>query len=296
MDRFAAMQAFVRVVEAGSFVAAAERLGFSTSSLSRQVAELEHHLGVRLLNRTTRRLSLTETGQSYYERCVALLADVQEAEAIAGQTAASPRGTVRLTCSHSIAEQRVAPAIAAFVGRHPDVKFELTVAERIVDLVEEGFDLAVRVGAVGGERLVARRLGSMRLVLCAAPSYIERHGAPRSPDEIPRHSALTYAYAASPRVWRFVASDGSTHELRVTGSLHANSGDALRSAAEAGLGLICEPDFLVAGALAAGRLVRLLPGFQAGGGEIWAVYPTRRHLSLKVRLFVDHIAEVFAAQ
>jgi DNA-binding transcriptional LysR family regulator len=296
MDRFAAMEAFVRVVEAGSFVAAAERLGISTSSLSRQVAELEHHLGVRLLNRTTRRLSLTETGQSYYERCVALLADVQEAEAIAGQTAASPRGTVRLTCSHSIAEQRVAPAIAVFVGRHPDVKFELTVAERIVDLVEEGFDLAVRVGAVGGERLVARRLGSMQLVLCAAPSYIERHGAPRHPDEIPRHSALSYAYAASPRVWRFVGADGNAHEFRVAGSLHANSGDALRSAAEAGLGLICEPDFLVAGALAAGRLVRLLPEFQAGGGEIWAVYPTRRHLSLKVRLFVDHIAAAFAAQ
>lgn len=295
MDRFIAMEAFVRVVEAGSFVAAASRLGISTSSLSRQVAELEQHLGVRLLNRTTRRLSLTETGQSYYERCVGLLADLQEAEAIAGQTAAQPRGTVRLTCSHSIAEQRVARAIAAFVERHPDVKFELTVAERVVDLVEEGFDLAVRVGPVGGERLVARRLGSMRLVLCAAPTYIERHGAPRTPDEIPRHNVLTYAYAGSPRVWRFVDTEGKVHELRVAGSLHANSGDALRSAAEAGLGLICEPDFLVAGALRAGRLVRLLPDCQSGGGEIWAVYPTRRHLSLKVRLFVDHIAEAFAA-
>ena len=172
MDRLSAMEAFVRVVEAGSFVAAADRLGISTSSLSRLVADLEQHLGARLLNRTTRRLSLTESGQAYYERCVTLLADVAEAEAVAGQSAAQARGTVRLTCSYSMAEQTVAPAIAAFVERHPAVKFELIVSDRIVDLIEEGFDLAIRVGSVGSDRLVARRLGSMQLVLCAAPAYL----------------------------------------------------------------------------------------------------------------------------
>ena len=169
MDRFSSMEAFVRVVEAGSFVAAADRLGISTSSLSRLVADLEQHLGTRLLNRTTRRLSLTESGQAYYERCVTLLADLAEAEAMAGQSAAQARGTVRLTCSYSMAEQKVAPAIASFVERHPAVKFELVVSDRIVDLVEEGFDLAIRVGVLGSDRLVARRLGSMQLVLCAAP-------------------------------------------------------------------------------------------------------------------------------
>ena len=289
------MEAFVRVVEAGSFVAAADRLGISTSSLSRMIADLEQHLGTRLLHRTTRRLSLTESGQAYYERCVTLLADVAEAEAVAGQSAVQARGTVRLTCSYSIAEQMVAPAIAAFAYRHPAVKFELIVSDRIVDLVEEGFDLAIRVGAVGSERLVARRLGSMRLVLCAAPAYLERRTAPASPADLAQHNALTYAYSATPRVWRFTDATGTVHDVRVTGNLHANSGDALRAAAIAGLGILYEPDFLLDSALRTGQLVRLLPDYTGAGGEIWAVYPSRRHLSLKVRLFVDHIAAAFGA-
>jgi DNA-binding transcriptional LysR family regulator len=296
VDRWLAMEAFVRVVEAGSFVAAAERLGLSTSSLSRLVAELEQHLGARLLNRTTRRLSLTESGQSYYERCVSLLADLAEAEALAGQSAVQPRGTIRLTCSHSMAEQSVAPAIAAFVAHHPQVKFELVVSDRMVDLVEEGFDLAIRVGAVGSERMVARRLGAMRLVLCAAPSYLERRGVPAHPDELARHDALTYAYASAPRLWRFTDRAGQAYEVRVAGSLHANSGDALCAAAVAGLGIVNEPDFLLAEALERGRLLPLLPGYDGGGSHIWAVYPSRRHLSMKVRLFVEHIAQAFAGR
>jgi DNA-binding transcriptional LysR family regulator len=294
MDRWLAMEAFVRVVEAGSFVAAAERLAMSTSSLSRLVAELEQHLGARLLNRTTRRLSLTESGQSYYERCVTLLADLAEAEAIAGQTAAQPRGTIRLTCSHSMAERRIAAAIAEFEARYPDVRFDLVVSDRTVDLVEEGFDLAVRVGQVGGDRLVARRLGTMTMVLCAAPAYLARHGAPASLADLGAHNALTYAYASTPRLWRFSDAAGGEHEVRVTGSLHANSGDALRAAAVAGLGVVYEPDFLLADALAQGQLVRLLTAYTGGIREIWAVYPSRRHLSLKVRLFVEHIAQGFA--
>jgi DNA-binding transcriptional LysR family regulator len=287
------MEAFVRVVEAGSFVAAADRLGISTSSLSRLVADLEQHLGTRLLNRTTRRLSLTESGQAYYERCVTLLADLAEAEAMAGQSAAQARGTVRLTCSYSMAEQKVAPAIASFVERHPAVKFELVVSDRIVDLVEEGFDLAIRVGALGSDRLVARRLGSMQLVLCAAPTYLESRPAPRHPADLAGHNTLTYAYSASPRLWRFTGPAGEAHEVRVGGNLHANSGDALRAAALEGMGIINEPDFLLDAALRVGGLVRLLPEYTSGGGDIWAVYPSRRHLSLKVRLFVDHIAVVF---
>lgn len=295
MDRWQAMQAFVRVVEAGSFVAAAARLQMSTSSLSRLVAELEQHLGARLLNRTTRRLSLTDAGQSYFERCVALLAELGEAEAQVGQSAAQPRGTIRLTCSVSMAEQRVAPAIARFAERYPDVHFELVVSDRVVDIVEEGFDLAVRVGAVRAESLVARRLAPMRLVLAAAPSYVARRGAPVVPQDLAQHNALTYAYTATPRLWRFTGPDGVVHDVRVNGSLHANSGDALLAAALAGLGVISEPDFMLGGAIAAGRLQRLLPGYEGQEGDIWAVYPSRRHLSLKVRLFVDHIAQAFGA-
>lgn len=295
MDRWLAMEAFVRTVESGSFVGAAERLGLSTSSLSRLVADLEHHLGSRLLNRTTRRLSLTESGQSYYERCVTLLADLAEAEAVAGQSAAEPRGTIRITCSYSMAEQRVAPAIATFAELHDQVKFELSVSDRFVDLVEEGFDLAIRVGPVGSDRLVARRLGSMRLVPCAAPSYLKKSGTLREPADLGRVNALTYAYSSAPRLWRFTDAAGRAHEVRVSGNLHANSGDALRSAAIRGLGVINEPDFLLGEALERGDLVRILPEFQASGGDIWAVYPSRRHLSLKVRLFVDHVARAFAA-
>lgn len=294
MDRWAAMQTFVRVVEAGSFVAAAGRRGVSTTAASRQIADLEQHLGARLLNRTTRRLSLTESGQAFYERSVVLLAELADAEAIAGQVSASPRGTLRLTCSHSMAQQRIAPAIASFVERHPLVRFDLVVADRLIDLVDEGFDLAIRVGQVGGDRLVARRLGEMKLRVCASPAYLERHGRPQHPSDLASHNTLTYAYSSQPRLWRLTA-DGETHDVRLGGSLHANSGDALVAAAIAGLGITCEPDFLVGAALADGRLVELLEGYEAARGEIWAVYPSRRHLSLKVRLFVDHVAAMFAS-
>jgi DNA-binding transcriptional LysR family regulator len=293
MDRLSAMQAFVRVVEAGSFVRAAERLGISTSALSARIAELEAHLGARLLNRTTRTLSLTEPGQSYYERCVQLLADVDEADAVAGQAAARPRGTIRLTCSYNMGQRVIAPAIAEFVARYPDVKFDVMVSDRLVDLVDEGFDLAIRAGNVGAEQQVARPLGSMQLVLAAAPSYLKARGVPRTPAELADHAALTYAYAPAVRVWRLLDGAGQAHEVRVSGSLHANSGEVLMSAAIAGLGLVNEPDFMLNEAIDDGRLVRVLPDYEGIRGGIWAVYPSRRHLSLKVRLFVDHIGERF---
>lgn len=295
MDRFACLLAFVRVVEAGSFVRAAERLGASTSSLSRQVAELEGHLGARLLNRTTRKLSLTEGGQAFYERAVQVLADLDEAEALVSSAAATPRGTLRLTCSHALGVQRIGPAIAAFVARYPEVRFEVTVSDRIVDLVEEGFDLAIRVGHVGSEQMVARRLGTTRLLVCAAPSYLKAHGTPRRPTDLAAHAVITYAYAPNPRLWRLIDRRGQVHEVRVGGPLHANSGELAVAAAVGGLGLVLEPDFIVEAALASGALVRVLPDCEGAPADIWAVYPSRRHLSLKVRLFVDHVVRHFAA-
>jgi DNA-binding transcriptional LysR family regulator len=294
MDRFAAMQAFVKVVESGSFVRAAERLGLSTSALSARVAELEAHLGARLLHRTTRRLSLTEPGQAYYERCVPLLVEIDEAEAIVGQSSASPRGTIRLACSYNMGQHRIAPAIADFVARYPDVRFEVMVSDRVVDLVDEGFDLAIRVGAVGSEQQVARPLGQMQLVLAAAPAYLKKHGVPRTLNDLAQHAALTYAYSASGRVYALLDRDGRTHEVRVNGVLHANNGEVLMAAAIHGLGIVYEPDFMLNDALADGRLVRVLPQYEGRRGGIWAVYPSRRHLSLKVRLFVDFVAERFA--
>ena len=295
MDRLAAMQAFVQVVEAGRFVRAAEKLGASTSSTSRLIADLEAHLGARLLNRTTRRLSLTETGQAYYERCVQLLADVGEAEAAAGAAAAVPSGRLKLTCPFNLLAQPIGPALAEFGRRHPQVSFDVTVADRVIDLVDEGFDLAVRIGAPGGEQLVARRLGSTKLVACASPAYLAAHGTPRVPADLAAHGALTYAYVASPFQWRLVDGEGKAHEVRVGGPLHANSGELLVAAAVAGMGIVFEPDFVVAPYLARGELRRVLPGFAGPRLDVWAVYPSRRHLSAKVRAFVAYLAEVFAA-
>jgi len=178
MDRLTAMQAFVHVVEAGSFVRAAEKSGASTSSTSRLIADLEAHLGARLLNRTTRKLSLTETGQAYYERCVQLLADIDEAETLAGAAAAAPSGKLKLTCPYNLLAQPMAPALAEFSQRHPKVSFDVIVADRVIDLVDEGFDLAVRIGGPGGEQLVARRLGSTQLLACASPAYLKQRGTP----------------------------------------------------------------------------------------------------------------------
>lgn len=295
MDRLAAIQAFVSAVEAGSFVRAAERLGTSTSTLSRQVAELEAGLGARLLNRTTRKLSLTEGGQAFYERAVQVLTDLQEAEAVVSATSAAPRGLLRLTCSHAMGVQRVAPAIASFVARYPEVRFEVSVSDRIVDLVEEGFDLAIRIGQVGSDQLVARRLGTMRLLACASPAYLKVRGTPRVPADLATHAVMTYAYSPNPRLWRLVDRSGRQEEVRVSGPLHSNSGDLAVAAAVAGLGIVFEPDFIVAPALAAGLLVRILPEHESAPLDIWAVYPSRRHLSAKVRLFVDHFAKQFAA-
>lgn len=295
MDRLAAMQVFVHVVEAGSFVRAAERLGASTSSVSRQVADLEAHLGALLLNRTTRRLSLTETGQAYYERCVQLLADVDEAETIAGAAALRPGGRLKLTCPYNLLAQPIGPALAEFHRRHPQLSFEVTVADRLIDLVEEGFDLAVRIGAPGGERLVARRLGCTQLVACAAPAYLAKHGTPRLPSDVARHHVLTYAYVSAPYVWRLTDRKGGEHEVRVSGPLHANSGDLLVAAALAGMGIVFEPDFVVGAHLARGDLRRVLDGYSGPKLDVWAVYPSRRHLSAKVRSFVDYLAEVFSA-
>jgi len=293
MDRFASIKAFVAVVDGGSFVRAAERLETSTSTLSRQVAELEQHLGARLLNRTTRKLSLTEDGSAFYERAVDLLADLEEVESMTVLSAAQPRGTLRLTCSYALGVQRLAPAMASFVARYPDVRFDVSVSERIVDLVEEGLDLAIRVGMLGSEQLVARKLGTMRMLIGASPAYLKAHGTPQKPADLAKHTVLTYAYSPNPRVWPLTDRQGRRHEVRVNGPLHSNSGDLSIAAAIAGMGVVLEPDYAIQPALDAGLLVRVLPGYDNKPYDIWAAYPSRRHLSAKVRLFVDHVERQF---
>jgi DNA-binding transcriptional LysR family regulator len=288
------MTVFAKVVEQGSFARAAERLSISASACSRQVAELEAHLGSRLLNRTTRRLSLTESGQGFYERCVQLLADLQDAELAAGESAVRPRGTIRLTTSINFGVRHVSPAIGAFLVKYPEVKFDVSLSDRIVDLVEEGYDLAIRIGAAGGETVVARKLGEARMVACASPAYLKAHGAPKTPEDLARHRCLTYEYMPVRNVWPFRGKDGREHAIRVAGPLHSNNGDLLAAAAVAGVGIAYEPEFILGPDLKAGRLVPILPSYTAPLGPIYAVYPSRRYLSAKVRAFVDFLAQRYA--
>jgi DNA-binding transcriptional LysR family regulator len=225
---------------------------------------------------------------------VQLLADLGEAEAAAGAAAAEPSGRLRLTCPYNLLAQPIGPALAEFSRRCPRVTFDVTVSDRVVDLVDEGFDLAVRIGAPGGEQLVARRLGTTELVACASPAYLAERGAPRLPGELAAHRVLTYAYVATPSLWRFTDPAGVAHEVRVAGPLHANSGELLLAAAAAGMGIALEPDFVVAPGIARGELRRVLDGYAGPRLDVWAVYPSRRHLSAKVRAFVDYLAEIFA--
>jgi len=293
MDRFDAINAFTRVVETGSFARAADRLGVSVSSVSRHVTELEAHLGARLLNRTTRSLSLTEAGRAFHERCVALLADLEEAEASAGSGAAVPRGTLRLTCGVNFGTHYLAPAIADFTGRYPDMRFDLELSDRIVDLVDEGFDAAVRIGSVGGQNLVARRIGSTQMVCCASPDYLARHGEPRTPEDLAQHACLVYEYAPMREMWPFADGAGRERKVRIAGPIHANNGAFLAALAVAGRGIGCEPDFIVGPDVRAGRLVPILRAFAPPAAGIHVVYPSRRHLSAKVRAFADFLIERF---
>lgn len=294
MDRFQALTAFAKVVESGSFVRAAERLGISVSAVSRHVSDLEAHLDVRLLNRTTRRLSLTESGGVFYEHCVQLLADLDEAERSASASAITPRGTLRLSAAVTFGERHLAPAIGDFVERYPDMRFDVELSDRVVDLVDEGFDAAVRIGAIGSQNLVGRTIGQTRMVCCAAPAYLERRGEPKRPEDLAGHECLTYEYASQRNTWRFRERDGSTRQVKVSGAVHANSGRFLEALALEGRGIAYEPDFIVGPEVRAGGLVPILLAFQMPPSTIQLVYPSRRHLSAKVRAFADFLRERFA--
>ena len=296
MDRLQSLSVFAKVVEQGSFARAADRLDLSASAVSRHVAELEAHLGVRLLNRTTRKLSLTESGQAFHERAVQLLADLEEAEVAVASSALAPRGTLRLTCPIAFGEWYVAPAIAAFAAQHPQLKFDVELSDRRVDLVEEGFDLAIRIGASPSQALIARRIGETQLVCVASPSYIARHGVPKVPQDLARQRCLVYSYQTVRDVWRFADARGVEHVVRIAGPAMSNNGRFLAALAVCGMAISMEPDIMVRDELRSGRLVELLPGYRPPAIPIHAVYPSRRHLSAKVRAFVDFIATRFAGE
>ena len=288
LDRVTGMQVFVRVAALGSFSAAGRALGLSQTGVTKHVAALEARLGARLLHRTTRRLTLTEAGRTYLEACERILAEIAEAEAGIGAEALEARGTLRLNVPLSFGVRRIAPALAAFCAAHPAVTVELGLNDRRVDLIEEGWDLAVRIGPLADSNLIARPLAPCRLALCAAPAYLARHGLPRGPADLGRHNCLGYTLAAEGH-WTF---DGTP--VPVTGTLRASNGAALVAAAIEGLGLIYQPTFLVADALRAGTLVALdlgaLPVL-----PIHALMPPGRRPA-KTRVFLAALTQLFAGE
>ena len=285
------MAAFVKVVESGGFSAAARTLGMSPSMVTAHVQSLEERLGVRLLNRSTRRVSLTEVGQAYYERCLQVLADVEDADQIAQALQSTPRGTLRLNTSIAI-PPLLAPVIAEFVALYPDVSINLTMTDRMIDLVEEGFDLAVRNMSVPDSSLVVRRVATYRFVVAGAPSYLAARGTPKQPADLAHHNCMIYSHSAWGNEWRFAAPNGE-QSVTVRGNLQANSDNALRLAAVHGQGLALAPSFLLIDEIKAGRLIPVLTEFLQTENAINAIYPHRHHLSAKVRSFIDLLARHF---
>lgn len=289
MDRLAAMTAFVRVVENGGFHAAARVIGTSASSVSRQVSTLEDHLDARLLHRTTRSMRLTDVGETYYQRCRQLLSDLDEAEQFATRTSTEPRGLLRLTAPLGLGTAGLGPILSSFLERYADVELHVTLTDRMTDLVEEGFDVALRAGALGSANVVARRLADGYGIAVATPAYLDRCGRPETLEELRQHELLMGSLGTF-RGWRLASGE----VVARTGRLVANDATLLGDAVAAGLGIAVLPWTQVRDDVRSGRLEAVLPGLTGHVGTLWVVYPERRHLSAKVRAFVDHVVAAYS--
>jgi DNA-binding transcriptional LysR family regulator len=290
MDRLTSLTVFVRVVDSGGFSAAARRLNMSSTMVSNHVQALEDRLGARLLNRTTRKVSLTEIGKAYYESCTQILADLDRADALAGALQSTPRGTLRLHAGAHIV-RFVAPVVAEFLTLYPEASVDFQMGERAVDPVEEGFDLVIRTIPSEDSSLIVRQLTKWRHVLCCAPSYLDARAPPRNPADLAEHNCLRYAYYPFGDEWRFTDPDGSPTSVRVSGNLVSASGEILRAATLRGLGIFLAPGFVTAEDLEAGKLVPVMPEYRPVEFAINAIYPHRQLVSAKVRAFIDLLAE-----
>jgi DNA-binding transcriptional LysR family regulator len=298
MENLTGMAVFARVAEAKSFTEAARRLGLSKSVVSKQLARLERGLGARLLNRTTRRLSLTEAGAAFYEHCARMLAEAEAAEQAVSRLRVVPRGALRASSPAAFGHLHIAPAVPEFLRRFPEVEVELVMNDRFVDLAEEGYDVAIRMVEQPGPNLVARALAPVRWAVCATRRYLRENGTPAAPTELARHNCLYYSYLGSGNEWRFAGPRG-VETVRVSGNFRVNNSEAVREAALGHLGVALLPTFTVGPDLQAGRLQSLLADYRSlgvFGGHIYAVYLSNRQLSPKVRAFVDYCVERFGPE
>jgi DNA-binding transcriptional LysR family regulator len=292
MDKFMEMRTFAAVVEAGSFVGAAEALDLSKTAVSRHVGELEQRLNVRLLNRTTRKLSLTEEGDVFYARCKELLGGLDEAEAEVGSRTGEATGLLKVTVPVSFGVLHLAQVWGEFKARHPKVMLDITVSDRVADLVDDGFDLAIRIAQLPNSSLISRKLSSTRVVLCASPEYLRRAGTPTHPSELAHHAVLAYSHWSDRDEWTFEGPDGGV-TVRTQPGIRSNNGDVCRAGALQHQGIILQPTFIVGGDLASGALVELMPAYRSVELGIYAVYASRRHVAPKVRLLIDLLVEWF---
>lgn len=294
MDKLNSMTIFVEVVKNDGFTAAANKIGLSRAQISKSVMQLETHLGTRLLNRTTRRISLTEAGRIYYERCKAILHDIEEIEEIAGEQTTKPHGTLSLSAPTSFGILHLKDALPAYIKQYPQVQISLSLADRFIDVVSEGFDLVVRIADLEDSSLVARKIAPCKRVLCASPEYLKHHGIPKVPQDLAIHHCLIYANESKPDTWVLHGPTG-IESIKVNGPVCADNGDILKAAAVAGLGITLLPTFIVGPDLCEGRLQQVLPEFCPPEISIYAVFPSRRYLSAKVRTFIDFLSAFFGA-
>jgi DNA-binding transcriptional LysR family regulator len=298
MDRLTSMSVFVKVVAHRSFAVAARELRLSRAGVSKHVLALEQSLGVRLLNRNTRRLNLTEVGTVVHERYARILEEINEVEASAGAGALqmTPRGVLKVASSVSFGITRLAAAIADYLAQYTEVSIDLVLNDRTVDLIEEGFDVAVRIGHLADSSLIARHLAPIRFALCTSPEYLSHCEAPKHPSDLQHHECVVYSSREGQGEWRFTGPNGTEETVHISGRLRANNGNLLRVAVLKGRGIGLAPTFMVGHDLAAGRLIRLLPDYTPLKEDLAAVYPHRRQLSAKVRSFVDFLTERFAGE
>jgi len=295
MDRFTSMTAFATVVAAGSFAGAAKRLQMSPAMVTNHVRALEERLGARLLNRTTRKISLTEAGREYHERCTRILAQIEDADSRVSALSSSPRGRLRVNAS-TVLGHGLSTLIGDFTATYPEITVELITTDLLVDPVEEGYDLAIRYNEAPDSSLIVRRLGQFRVVACAAPAYLEKHGVPQRPEDLTRHNCLAYmhpGFTELTREWHLIGPEGEV-TVPVSGSFHTNSLEAIRLAVAEGRGITMSQTYVLDEATRCGTLVHVLPDYHLGEFPIYAIYPHRDHMPAKLRSFIDFAAKHFA--
>jgi len=293
MDRYENMNAFVRVVEAGSISAAADRMDVAKSVVSRRLKELEEHLGVELFHRTTRQMNLTDSGRAFYQQAVRILADILEAEHATSQFHGALKGTLKVALPLSFGLMHLGPAINEFLQENPDVEFDLDFNDRQIDILAEGFDLAIRIASLQDSSFIARRLAPIHTVMAASPAYLERISIPYSPQELIHHRCLVYNLINNLESWNLYDTTGQLFKTRITPYLKASNGEFLRDAAVNGLGIVLLPTFIVYREIESGALLPLMTNYHASHLAVYAIYPQTRHLSQRVRAFVDFLAKRF---